>query len=114
MVRSTDLPSSGREISSLNTERGFMEEAADEPGHGTRKAHQASGERKQKGRVGQVQEALRDLHWQGAGQEWGWETGQAGDTGPKAKPKGVGLFSARELRGQAVGFPCAPRCSPCG
>lgn len=85
MVRSTDFLSSKGEISSLSTERGFMEEAADELGHGTRNvwnAHQASGERKQKSRVGQAQGALRDPHWQSAGQEWGWETGQAGRHGP--------------------------------
>lgn len=82
MVRSMDLLSSGREISSLNTERGFMEEAADEPGHGTRKAHQASGERKQRAGWDKSRRQLRDLHWQGAGQEWGWETGQVGRHGP--------------------------------
>lgn len=66
----------------MGIERGFMEEAAPEPGHGDKerggRAHQASGKHKQKRRVGQAQEALSYLHWLGAGQQWGWDRGCGG------------------------------------
>lgn len=88
-----------------------MEEAAAELGRGTRNvgsAHRASGEREQKGRVGQAQEARRDPHCRVLGRSGAGRRVRREDTGPKAKPKSMGLFSARELRGQAVGFPRAP------
>lgn len=102
-----------------------MEEAAPEPGHGNKghggSAHQATGEHKPKCRVGQAQEALRDLLrpdavglGDGGGRErWGLE----------AKPK-RGRYSLQKkgTTSRSVGFhiPQAlpqrsgARCLPCG
>lgn len=78
-VRSTDILGSRREISSLGIDRGFLEEAAPEPDHGS-KGLGAGGEgvvhsrppRSMNKRMAQAWEALSYLLWPGAGQQWGW------------------------------------------
>lgn len=98
-VRSTDILSSKREISSLDIKRGFMAQTAPDPDQGDNldlgqrwggrgsSAHQALGEHKQKCRVGQAQEALSNLHWPGVASIEARGQSEKGRVGLEAKQK---------------------------